>query len=1082
MSQFNVILASSESTVVAEYEPQGSRSDAYQSEAALEDAFIKLLSEQGYEYLTIHDSDALVSNLREQLEKLNKYSFSDAEWKRFFSQNISNANEGIEDKSRKIQEDNVQVLKRDDGSSKNIMLIDKDNIHSNYLQVINQYAENSGNYDNRYDVTILVNGLPLVHVELKRRGVALKEAFNQIDRYQRDSFWAGSGLYEYVQIFVISNGTHTKYYSNSTRFSAIKEKENGKRKAQKTSNSFEFTSFWADANNRVIPDLVDFTKTFFAKHTILNILTKYCIFTSERMLMVMRPYQIVATERILNRIEIATNYKKMGTVDAGGYIWHTTGSGKTLTSFKTAQLASRLPYIDKVLFVVDRKDLDYQTMKEYDRFEKGAANGNKSTAVLTRQLENRDAKGNPHDYKIIVTTIQKLDNFIKKNPGHPVMSQHCVLIFDECHRTQFGDMHVAVTKNFKKYHLFGFTGTPIFAVNAGSGKHHNLRTTQQAFGDKLHTYTIVDAINDGNVLPFRIDYVNTVKKKEGLRDKQVEAINTESALMAPERISEVTAYILEHFDQKTKRGEGYYTFSKLMNIEDVARNAAIKEQKEKLRLNGFNSIFAVSSIEAAKLYYMEFKRQMAAHPEKALKIATIYSYGQNEEDPDGFIDDENSDDTNELDTTSREFLDMAIADYNEAFGTMYDTSSEKFPNYYKDLSLRMKNREVDLLIVVNMFLTGFDATTLNTLWVDKNLRQHGLIQAFSRTNRILNSVKTFGNIVCFRDLQEATDSAIALFGDKDATGIVLLKSYNDYYYGYTDDSGKHQKGYEERIAELIQKYPLGGQILGEKAEKDFIVSFGNILRLRNILSTFDEFDGQQILSPIDFQDYTGIYNDLYDKYRRDPKGVNIADDIVFEMELVKQIEVNIDYILMLVAKYHQSNCKDKEILIAIDRAIKSSFELRSKKELIESFINTINANSVVERDWREFVLEQEEKDLQDLIDQEKLKPEETRKFVANSFRDGAIKTTGTDIDKILPPVSRFGGGGRAQKKQTVIDKLKSFFEKYFGLGINLFDKAEVVNNDTESFDTVTAKESSSSYKLTEGYGLGYAAEKPGEYE
>ena len=1080
MSQFNVILASSESTVVAEYEPQGSRSDAYQSEAALEDAFIKLLSEQGYEYLTIHDSDALVSNLRVQLEKLNKYSFSDAEWKRFFSQNISNANEGIEDKSRKIQEDNVQVLKRDDGSSKNIMLIDKDNIHSNYLQVINQYAENSGNYDNRYDVTILVNGLPLVHVELKRRGVALKEAFNQIDRYQRDSFWAGSGLYEYVQIFVISNGTHTKYYSNSTRFSAIKEKENGKRKAQKTSNSFEFTSFWADANNRVIPDLVDFTKTFFAKHTILNILTKYCIFTSERMLMVMRPYQIVATERILNRIEISTNYKKMGTVDAGGYIWHTTGSGKTLTSFKTAQLASRLPYIDKVLFVVDRKDLDYQTMKEYDRFEKGAANGNKSTAVLTRQLENRDAKGNPHDYKIIVTTIQKLDNFIKKNPGHPVMSQHCVLIFDECHRTQFGDMHVAVTKNFKKYHLFGFTGTPIFAVNAGSGKHHNLRTTQQAFGDKLHTYTIVDAINDGNVLPFRIDYVNTVKKKEGLKDKQVEAINTESALMAPERISEVTAYILEHFDQKTKRGEGYYTFSKLMNIEDVARNAAIKEQKEKLRLNGFNSIFAVSSIEAAKLYYMEFKRQMAAHPEKALKIATIYSYGQNEEDPDGFIDDENSDDTNELDTTSREFLDMAIADYNEAFGTMYDTSSEKFPNYYKDLSLRMKNREVDLLIVVNMFLTGFDATTLNTLWVDKNLRQHGLIQAFSRTNRILNSVKTFGNIVCFRDLQEATDSAIALFGDKDATGIVLLKSYNDYYYGYTDDSGKHQKGYEERIAELIQKYPLGGQILGEKAEKDFIVSFGNILRLRNILSTFDEFDGQQILSPIDFQDYTGIYNDLYDKYRRDPKGVNIADDIVFEMELVKQIEVNIDYILMLVAKYHQSNCKDKEILIAIDRAIKSSFELRSKKELIESFINTINANSVVERDWRKFVLEQEEKDLQDLIDQEKLKPEETRKFVANSFRDGAIKTTGTDIDKILPPVSRFGGGGRAQKKQTVIDKLKSFFEKYFGLGINPFDKAEAVN--AGSFDTVTAKESSSSYKLTEGYGLGYAAEKPGEYE
>ena len=1057
MSQFNVILTSNESTVVAEYEPQGSRSDAYQSEAALEDAFIKLLSEQGYEYLTIHDSDALISNLRVQLEKLNKYSFTDAEWKRFFQQNISNANEGIEDKSQKIQEDSVQVLKRDDGTSKNIMLIDKKNIHNNYLQVINQYTENSGNYDSRYDVTILVNGLPLVHVELKRRGVALKEAFNQINRYQRDSFWAGAGLYEYVQIFVISNGTHTKYYSNSTRFSAIKEKENGKRKAQKTSNSYEFTSFWADGNNRIIPDLVDFTKTFFAKHTLLNILTKYCIFTSERMLMVMRPYQIVATERILNRIEIATNYKKMGTVDAGGYIWHTTGSGKTLTSFKTAQLASRLPHIDKVLFVVDRKDLDYQTMKEYDRFEKGAANGNKNTAILTRQLENRDAKGNPHDYKIIVTTIQKLDNFIKKNPGHPVMNQHCVLIFDECHRTQFGDMHVAITKNFKNYHIFGFTGTPIFAVNAGSGKHHNLRTTQQAFGDKLHTYTIVDAINDGNVLPFRIDYVNTVKKKEGVRDKQVEAINTESALMAPERIAEVTAYILDHFDQKTKRGEGYYTFSKLMNIEAVARNSMTKEQKEKLRLNGFNSIFAVSSIDAAKLYYMEFKKQMDAHPEKALKIATIYSYGQNEEDPDGFIDDENSDDTSALDTTSREFLEMAIDDYNKMFGTMYDTSSEKFPNYYKDLSLRMKNRELDLLIVVNMFLTGFDATTLNTLWVDKNLKQHGLIQAFSRTNRILNSVKTFGNIVCFRDLQEETDAAIALFGDKDATGIVLLKSYNDYYYGYTEENGKKQKGYEERIAELIQKYPLGVQILGEKAEKDFIVAFGNILRLRNILSTFDEFEGQDILSPIDLQDYTGLYLYYYDKYRpKKGQGEDIGDDIVFEMELVKQVEVNIDYILMLVAKYHKSNCKDKEILIAIDRAIKSSLELRSKKELIESFIASINADSVIETDWQKFVREQQEQDLNDLIQEEKLKPEETRKFVEDSFRDGTLKTTGTDIDKILPPVSRFGGGGRAKKKQTVIDKLKSFFEKYFGLGINAFEqRKEVIPYSTEWDSTVS---------------------------
>ena len=1032
MSQYNIIVSTDEATVVAEYEPQQTRSDAYQSESALEAAFIKQLTEQGYTYLQIHNSDALVKNLREQLEKLNNYQFSDDEWKRFFSQNLANSNDGIVEKTRLIQEDNVQVLKRDDGTSKNITLIDKNNIHNNSVQVINQYTENSGNHDNRYDVTILVNGFPLVHVELKRRGVALKEAFNQIERYQRDSFWAGSGLYEYIQLFVISNGTRTKYYSNTTRVSAIKER-NGKKKVQKTSSSFEFTSFWADGNNKVIPDLVNFTKTFFQKHTLLNIITKYCVLTSENLLLVMRPYQIVATERILNRIQVATNYKKMGKTEAGGYIWHTTGSGKTLTSFKTAQLASKLPYVDKVLFVVDRKDLDYQTMKEYDRFERGAANGNKNTKILQRQLEDKDAKGNPHEYKIIVTTIQKLDNFVTKNPKHPVLDKHVVLIFDECHRSQFGEMHTKIIKYFKKYHIFGFTGTPIFAKNAKSGGNPKLRTTAQAFGDKLHTYTIVDAINDGNVLPFRIDYINTVKRKDGRKDRQVEAINTESALLAPERISEIVEYILDHFDHKTKRNSGFYSYSKLLNIADVAKNQDIKEEKQKVKLNGFNSIFAVSSIEAAKLYYMEFKCQMAANPDKALKIATIYSYGQNEEDPDGFIDDEDSDNTDGLDLTSREFLETAINDYNQMFNTAYDTSSDKFPNYYKDLSLRMKNREVDLLIVVNMFLTGFDATTLNTLWVDKNLRQHGLIQAFSRTNRILNSVKTFGNIVCFRNLQKETDDAIALFGDKDASGIVLMKTYNEYYYGYNDENGKHQKGYEERIAELIQKYPLGQDIIGEKAKKDFIVSFGNILRLRNILSTFDEFEGNEILSPFDFQNYTGIYNDLYLEFRPKAQAENIDDDIVFEMELVKQIEVNIDYILMLVAKYHQSNCEDKEILIAIDRAIKSSIELRSKKELIDGFIATINSKTDVNNDWKKFVAQQKETDLANLITEEKLKEEETRKFIENSFRDGSIKTTGTDIDKLMPPVSRFGGGNRAAKKQGIIDKLMTFFEKYFGL-------------------------------------------------
>ena len=1039
MSDYKMIMEMPESTVVSEYEPQETRSSAYQSEADLEQAFIDMLTQQGYEYVQIHKSDELVANIRKQLEKLNNFTFTDDEWNRFFTQNIINSNYGTEEKSRIIQEDNVQVLKCDDGTSKNITLIDKKNIHNNFLQVINQYTENKGNYKNRYDVTILVNGLPLVHIELKRRGVAIKEAFNQIERYRRDSFWANGGLFEYVQIFVISNGTHTKYYSNTTRDSAIKERD-GKRKSRKTSNSFEFTSYWADANNKIISDLVDFTKTFFAKHTLLNILTKYCIFTTEKMLLVMRPYQIVATERILNRVEISTNYKKMGTIDAGGYIWHTTGSGKTLTSFKTAQLASKLPTIEKVLFVVDRKDLDYQTMKEYDRFEKGAANGNKSTAVLQRQLENKDSKGNPHEYKIIVTTIQKLDNFIKKNPNHPVYNSHVVMIFDECHRSQFGDMHVSITKKFKNYHTFGFTGTPIFAKNASNGKNPKLKTTQQAFGDKLHTYTIVDAIHDGNVLPFRIDYIDTVKSKGGTKDKKVEAINTESAMLAPERISEVVTYILEHFDQKTKRNNGFYTYSKLTNIEDVAKNQQIKEKKHKMCLNGFNSIFAVSSIEAAKLYYTEFKRQMNENPALKLNIATIYSYGQNEEDPDGFLDDENSDDTSELDVSSREFLDKAIDDYNKMFNTSYDTSADKFPNYYKDLSLRMKNREVDLLIVVNMFLTGFDATTLNTLWVDKNLKMHGLIQAYSRTNRILNSIKTFGNIVCFRNLEDETNDAIALFGDREASGMVLLKSYKDYYYGY-DENGKHQKGYEERIAELLQKYPLGTDIIGEKAEKDFIVLFGNILRLRNILSTFDEFTEETaMLLPIDFQDYTGIYNDLHDKYRRDVDKDNINDDIVFEMELVKQIEVNIDYILMLVSKYHESNCEDKTILASIDRAIKSSLELRSKKELIESFIETITVKTDVDKDWIEFVKKQQKADMETLVAEEKLNANETRKYLSNAFRDGQIKITGTDIDKIMPPVSRFGGGARAEKKQAVIEKLKAFFEKYYGLAMIDFEE------------------------------------------
>ena len=1023
---YNIIASTNEATVVTEYTQQKSRSDAYQSEAALEDAFIKLLTSQGYTYLKIHSSKELTDNLRAQIEKLNNYKFTDSEWKRFFGQNIANENEGIVEKTRKIQEDNVQVLKRDDGSSKNITLINKDNIHANSVQVINQYVEENGNHETRYDVTILVNGLPLVHVELKRRGVALKEAFNQIERYQRDSFWADSGLYNYVQVFVVSNGTRTKYYSNTTRISAIKERANGKKSVQKTSNSFEFTSFWADANNKVIFDIVDFTKTFFQKHTLLNILTKYCVLTSDDLLLVMRPYQIVATERILNRIEIAGNYNLMGTVDAGGYIWHTTGSGKTLTSFKAAQLASKRPDIDKVIFVVDRKDLDYQTMKEYDRFEKGAANGNRNTTILQHQLENKDAHGNPKDCKIIVTTIQKLDRFITKNPTHDIYNKRIVMVFDECHRSQFGEMHMRITKKFKQYHIFGFTGTPIFAVNSQRGANPNLRTTDQSFGLRLHTYTIVDAIRDGNVLPFKIDYINTIKADQDRQDQQVEAINTNSALLAPERIAGVTSYILDHFDQKTKRSS-YYSFGKTLNVADVVLGK--EKQSTKVQVNGFNSILAVSSIEAAKMYYLEFKRQLAERKGQKLKIATIYSYGTNEEEPDGFIDDEDSDSTDGLDSTSRDFLDMAIDDYNAMFNTAYDTSTAKFPNYYKDLSLRMKNREVDLLIVVNMFLTGFDATTLNTLWVDKNLEQHGLIQAFSRTNRILNSVKTFGNVVCFRDLQKATDDAISLFGDKEASGIVLMKSYKDYYDGY-DDEEKHHKGYVERVNELLGKFPIGEQIIGEKATKEFISIFGHILRLRNILTTFDEFAGNEILSPIDFQDYIGMYNDLYDTIRRAAETESIAEDVVFEMELVKQTEINIDYILTLVQKYHAENCQNKEVLAEVNRAVRSSVELRSKRELIDSFIATINAETDVCKDWPGFVSSQRELELNRLIFDEKLKTEETKKFLEDAFHNGALKTSGVELDALMPPMSRFSGN-RHEKKKQIVEKLKAFFDKYY---------------------------------------------------
>ena len=1030
MSFYNVVSESEESTVVSEYKSEEKRSDAYQSEEELEKEFIHLLTEMSYEYLPIHNKDELLPNLRKKLEELNSYSFTVTEWEQFYNNCIAGKNDGIVEKTRRIQEDNVQILHRDNGETKNITLFDKKNIHNNKLQVIHQYEENGGNYKNRYDVTVLVNGLPLIHIELKRRGVNIREAFNQIDRYQRDSFWANGGLFEYVQIFVISNGTNTKYYSNTTRDNHIKEMKSERK--GKTSNSFEFTSFWADEKNRIIPDLIDFTKTFFAKHTILNILAKYCVFTSENMLLVMRPYQIVATEKILNRIQISYNYKKYGSVAGGGYIWHTTGSGKTLTSFKTAQLASKLPYIEKVLFVVDRKDLDYQTMKEYDRFEKGAANSNVSTAVLKRQLEDDKSK-------IIITTIQKLSTFVKKNIGHAVFDKQIVIIFDECHRSQFGDMHKAITKYFKKYYLFGFTGTPIFAVNAGTSKNPNLRTTEQAFGDKLHTYTIVDAINDKNVLPFRVDYIKTMDKEPDIDDKEVWDIDREKVYLAPERISKVVKYILEHFAQKTKRDK-VYQFRQLVNVEEVAKaknGLAAQEIKNKTFVKGFNSILAVSSVEAARLYYTEFQKQMKAHPEQAIKIATIYSFAPNEEEDNGFLGEENSDDTSALDSSSRDFLEGAIKEYNAYFGTNYDTSADKFPNYYKDVSLRMKNKDIDLLIVVNMFLTGFDATTLNTLWVDKNLKMHGLIQAYSRTNRILNSVKTFGNIVCFRNLQKRTDEAISLFGDREAGGIVLMRGFKDYYNGYVDERGDKHDGFVDMIAELTAKFPLDKErITGEKAQKEFIALFGAVLRMRNLLTSFDDFEGKEILSERDLQDYLGWYQDLRDEWkkkRENEEKEDITDDVVFELELVKQIEINIDYILILVTKYHDSHCSDKETLITIQKSIDASPELRSKKALIENFIDGINDVDDVMAEWHSYIAAEKEKQLNEIIAEEKLKADETKKFVDNAIADGEMRTTGTDIDKLMPPISRFGSTNREKKKQTIIEKLKAFFERFFGV-------------------------------------------------
>ena len=1041
MDDYKIIVEQEHQTVMAHYEVEAKPAEGYQSEAKLEEALIKQLQGQGYEYVKVKDEAGLLRNLRRQLELLNDVTLSDAEWERLLPM-ISNEQMTIQDKTQMIQGDGyIVTLLLDDGKKRNIRLIDKHNIYNNRLQVINQYEVSDGAYKNRYDVTILVNGLPMVQIELKRRGVSIKEAFNQINRYQRDSFWAGRAMFDFVQVFVISNGTETKYYSNTTRYAKEQENASGPRKHKTDGNSFEFTSYWTDQENTLLTDLRDFTTTFFAKHTLLNILTKYCVFNVDKQLLVMRPYQIAATEKILQRIQTAIYNRWQGTIRAGGYIWHTTGSGKTLTSFKTAQLASRMENIKKVLFVVDRKDLDYQTMKEYDNFEPNCANGNSSSRILLKQLKD----DNVH---IIITTIQKLSNLMKpaawdsdEKLREVMTKENIVLIFDECHRSQFGDMHKLITKRVKKYMMFGFTGTPIFAVNASAGSKY--ATTAQLFGgepDKngkptkaLHTYTIINAIRDKNVLRFHVDYSSTMRMKNDVDRKQVWGIDTDEALHDPRRISIVTKYIIDLFADKTKQRK-------------------------------FNSLFAVDSVKSAILYYNEFKKQLSQPGVPDLRVATIYTFNANEEETDewGMGGDENPEDVGTApDAQSRDALEQAIRDYNRMWTphTSYSTDGDKFQAYYKDVSLRMKKKEIDLLIVVGMFLTGFDAKTLNTLWVDKNLKLHGLLQAYSRTNRILNEVKNCGNIVCFRNLEDATNKSLAIFGDENAAGLVFMKSFEEYYSeGYADDKGNWHEPYTELIKQLLETYPVEqmANIFDEEEKKAFIRLMGEILRLRNVLGAFDDFTEEvRIVDEMHYQDYLGWYNNYYDEYRKPSHGgerEDIRDDIVFEMELVKQVQINIRYILDLVQQYHDSNCQDKEIIVKIRKQMDASPDMRDKRELIEKFIQqmTPEKGADVGHDWETYIEEEKRKQLSKIIEEEHLKAAETEDFMERAFADGYVTETGTGIAHILPPSNPFLPES-GEKKQTVIEKLKAYLNKFSNMlsddsaGLDVFRKRKLKN-------------------------------------
>lgn len=1024
MTQYKTIAESNNFIVLDQYNKFVEEPNAgYQTEGSLEREFIRDLQAQGYEYLQgLNKHDELIKNLRVQLQRLNNVIFSDAEWQRFLEEYLDKPSDNLIEKTRKIHDDYIYDFVFDNGHIQNIYLLDKKNLANNSLQVINQF-EQTGSYDNRYDVTILVNGLPLVHIELKKRGVAIREAFNQIHRYSKESFNKENSLFKYIQIFVISNGTDTRYFANTTK---------------RDKNSYDFTMNWATAKNTLIKDLKDFTATFLQKNTLLNVLVNYCVFDVSDTLLIMRPYQIAATERILWKIKSSYHAKNWSNKESGGYIWHTTGSGKTLTSFKASRLATELDFIDKVFFVVDRKDLDYQTMKEYQRFSPDSVNGSESTAGLKRNIEK-------DDNKIIVTTIQKLNNLMKSEENLSIYQKQVVFIFDEAHRSQFGEAQKNLKRKFKKFYQFGFTGTPIFPENALGAE-----TTTSVFGTELHSYVITDAIRDNKVLKFKVDYNDVRPQFKALETEKdpekLTALEQKQAFLHPERIKEISQYLLNNFKQKTHR-----------------LNATGK---------GFNAMFAVSSVEAAKRYY-ETLQNLQAEQEHPLKMATIFSFAANEEqDAIGDIPDETFEPT-ALNSTAKEFLTKAIDDYNHYFGTNYGVDSQSFQNYYRDLAKRVKNQEVDLLIVVGMFLTGFDAPTLNTLFVDKNLRYHGLMQAFSRTNRIYDTTKTFGNIVTFRDLEQNTIDAITLFGDKNTKNVVLEKSYDSYFNG--DDN---QRGYLEVVQELQNRFPNPTEIETEQDKKEFVKLFGEYLRIENILQNYDEFAALHALQVVDLndpiamekfkqahyvndeqiaemlkvptlpvreeQDYRSTYNDIRDWLRQIKEGNDKDnspinwDDVVFEVDLLKSQEINLDYILALIFEHHKKN-QDKEVLIdEIRRTVRSSLGNRAKESLIVDFISQTNLDDIPDKatlidSFFLFAQAEQQKEAETLIQEENLNVDAAKRYISTSLKREYASENGTALNEVLPKMSPLNPQ-YLTKKQTIFQKIAAFVEKFKGVG------------------------------------------------